>query len=392
MLTTDKSESARIESLTGLRGLAALWVLAFHAFVIAGMPTEGLVWPLREVLHSGWLGVDVFFVLSGFLLTRNLLREDARNTAVNWRVFLLARAARLLPAYYVQLGFFAALGAFVVSPLVWSPEGTGEVLAHAFLWLNAWPWVGAHVSPWWTLSVEAMFYLCMPLMWLALRRGLLAALALLAFAMLLSVLWRAGIAQSVENIEWRIGWAEHAPGRLVQFVAGAVLAVWVPSIRARLSSWPAPMGDMLWIVAAVLLCSLPWWVGKMPYTGIVDARALTWFWPSITAIPVAVLIVLLATGAASGSARLLASAPLRALGVISFGLYLWHYPIQWAMRSALGGYVPESFGFGTFLLVSALFAAAAATLSWWCVERPALGAAARLRARISAPKRSPFDV
>jgi peptidoglycan/LPS O-acetylase OafA/YrhL len=381
---------SRIDSLTGLRGLAALWVLGFHAFVIAGMPTSGSLWPLREVLHSGWLGVDVFFVLSGFLLTRNLLIEDKRDHRVSWTAFFLARAARLLPAYYAQLALLAGLGVFIASPLVWSPTGAGEVLAHGLLWLNAWPWVGAHVSPWWSLSVEAMFYVSMPMLWLALRRGPSAAFALFAAAMLLSVAWRAGLAQSVESIEWRIGWAEHAPGRLVQFSVGAMVAVWLPSLRSKLSLLPAPWGDVALILSAVLLCGLPWWMGSTPYGGVVDARPFTWFWPSLTALPAACLVVLLATDAAHGTARVLASAPLRGLGVISFGLYLWHYPIQWAMRSALGGYVPESFGLGAFLALSALFAIVAATISWWVVERPALGAASRLRVRISAPKRSPL--
>jgi peptidoglycan/LPS O-acetylase OafA/YrhL len=384
---------ARLPALTGLRGLAALWVLVFHAWALSGSAASALPAPVAALLGAGWLGVDVFFVLSGFLLARGLAAASARNDRAgpDWMGYAVMRAARILPAYYAQLAVLAmpAAALLVTSAVAWSPDTAAEVMGHLALWLNAWPWIPAHLGPWWSLSVEAGFYATLPLLWLAWgspRR----VVGLLVGAAMLAVAWRAGVQAMVPEIESRIGWAEHLPGRGVQFVAGMALA-WFVDGRATGATGTtledggprrrAAYGSAAALLAIAALVLLPQLGGARAYVGIVDARPWTWFWPLLTAVPVVVLVASLVVAPANRVARCLGAAPLRALGVVSFSLYLWHYPVQWALRAALGGYVPSSWGLAGFTLASLAISLGVAALSWWVVERPALGAARRWRGR-----------
>ena len=390
----------RLPALTGLRGLAALWVLVFHAWALSGAAAAGLPASMTALLGSGWLGVDVFFVLSGFLLARGLGDELAGGERrPDWTAFALMRVARILPAYYAQLAVFALPAAAVVltPAIAWTPASNGEALAHVLLWLNAWPWMPAHLGPWWSLPVEAGFYVVLPLLWWAWgssRRmpGLLLATAILAVA------WRFAM-HDVTAIEQRIGWSEHLPGRLVQFIVGMALA-WSMSSGAAEGrggmaqeshgAGRAPLwADALALLAFAMLVLLPQLGGDRAYVGIIDARAWTWFWPLLTAVPVAVLLMALVRAPEGGVARALGSAPLVALGTVSFGLYLWHYPVQWALRAALGGYVPPSWGLAGYIAMSLAVSLAVAALSWWAIERPVLAAARRWRERRRVKLRAP---
>lgn len=388
----------RLPALTGLRGFAALWVLVFHAWALAASASADLPAPIRAAMAAGWLGVDVFFVLSGFLLARSLAASQALSVqgGRDWAGYAVMRGARILPAYYAQLLVFAipASAALLTPAIAWSPPSGAELAAHALLWLNAWPWVPAHLGPWWSLSVEAAFYLALPLLWWAWGSSHRMVVLMLSAA-LLSVAWRFVVQGQAIGIEQRIGWAEHLPGRGVQFIAG-MAAAWLISRGGPTARWwPAAegvrgvVGAGLALLAIIALAALPQFGGERSYAGVVDARPWTWAWPLLAALPVGVLLASLVLVPGSVVARALGSAPLRALGTISFSLYLWHYPVQWALRSALGGYVPEEFGFGAFLGVGLLLSVLVATLSWWAVERPALDAArlwrARRHARLTPP-------
>jgi peptidoglycan/LPS O-acetylase OafA/YrhL len=390
----------RLPALTGLRGLAALWVLVFHAWALSGAAGAGLPAPMTALLGAGWLGVDVFFVLSGFLLARGLGDELADGEQrPDWTAFALMRVARILPAYYLQLAVFALpASAIVLTPAIaWAPASVGETLAHLGLWFNAWPWMPAHLGPWWSLPVEAGFYAALPLLWWAWGASRRMLCLLLATA-ILAVAWRFAM-HDVAGIEQRIAWSEHLPGRMVQFVAGMALAWW--TVRGEREGrcrdtrelpaeepWRLP-ADALALLAFALLVLLPQLGGDRAYVGIIDARPWTWFWPLLTAAPVAVLLLALVRGPQGRVARVLGSAPLVALGTVSFGLYLWHYPVQWALRAALGGYVPPTWGLAGYVVASLLVSLAVAALSWWAIERPVLAAARRWRERRRVKLRAP---
>jgi peptidoglycan/LPS O-acetylase OafA/YrhL len=154
---------AKLPALTGLRAVAALWVLALHFGEGVSAP-----WPraVRNVLSSGFIGVDLFFVLSGFILAWNYLREDG-TLRVSRSEFWRARAARILPVYYISLGLAlpmfllmqfrngvtpSALRSAIVTGLTSLTLTQSWVSPFSYLWNN----------PGWSLSVEVFFYLAFP--------------------------------------------------------------------------------------------------------------------------------------------------------------------------------------------------------------------------------------
>lgn len=161
-----RRRQGNLPSLTGLRAVAALWVLALHFGEAVSATWPGAV---RSVLASGFIGVDLFFVLSGFILAWNYVREDG-TLSVSRTEFWRARAARILPVYYISLALSLPLfllmqfqdgvtpstirGA-IVTGLTSLTLTQSWVSPFSYLWNN----------PGWSLSVELFFYLAFP--WLA---------------------------------------------------------------------------------------------------------------------------------------------------------------------------------------------------------------------------------
>lgn len=232
----------RIPAVDGLRGVAVLMVVLYHS----GLP----------LLKSGYLGVDVFFVISGFVITRLILRE---NEAGTWTMglFLRRRVERLLPALMVTI--FATL---IVAPFVMSEHRYDALLRSALaavFWvsnLHFWSTIEyfrppAHFEPLlhtWSLAVEEQFYLIWPLLLLAMThllgrgRGVLATLSVLILA---SVAVAAVSAEIDENA------AHYLPhGRAYQFLLGAALC-FLPTARAGAPpQWIGPVSVLALIALA----------------------------------------------------------------------------------------------------------------------------------------------
>ncbi len=217
--------------IQGLRAVAVLLVLLFH------------LWPHH--LPGGYIGVDVFFVISGFLITSLLVREVERSGRVSLRNFWARRMRRLLPAAYLVLAV-SAVGVLLLEPrLVW-PQFFREILAAGLyvvnwtLALDSVDYLQASNTPspaqhYWTLSAEEQFYVIWPLLvllglWLALRwhrsrRGtLLGVLATAVVASFVYSLWITG-----HNASWAYF---VTPARAWEFGAGALLA-FAPAARGR---------------------------------------------------------------------------------------------------------------------------------------------------------------
>ena len=304
--------------------MAVLLVVLFH------------LWPHR--LPGGYVGVDVFFVISGFLITSLLLREVDRTGSVSLSQFWARRMRRLLPAAYVVL-IVSAVGVLVFVPrLVWQQFfeeilGAGLYVENWVLAVNAVDYLAADnvASPaqhYWTLSAEEQFYLVWPLLvlagiWLARRRsrttpelsagsagGRRAVFAVLAVGVLLSLSYSLWVTATDP------AWAYFVtPARAWEFGAGALLA-FAPPVTRHLP--PAARALLGWVSLAVLLaCAL-----------VFDARTPM---PGTAAIWVvaasAALIWVEAPGLGWSSDRLLALRPAAYLGDISYAIYLWHWPL-----------------------------------------------------------------
>ncbi|MFT3805356.1 acyltransferase family protein [Arenimonas sp.] len=361
----------RWPALTGLRGLAALAVLFFHAYTLAGTPAN-LPQPFAWVTRMGWSGVDVFFTLSAFLLTVPLLeaRRETAPAGADLRSYAMRRVLRIVPAYYFQMFCLLALAWFGIrNEAAWTSPGLGELFAHSVFWLNAWPFVAPHISPWWTLPVEMGFYLLLP--WLAtlLRPGRLRWIVLL---MLASLAYRFALMHAGLSRQHEVMWVEHLPGRLHQFLLGMLAAYVLVHRREIIARWSAARADALAAMSMLLFLALPalgYFADGRAFAGAPVASPLLLCWHLFAGLLVALLILALTAGA-TWTGKALASAPMQFFGWISYSLYLWHYPVLLAVREAQGGFVAVKADFFPFLFLGLLFSVAAAGASWWMIERP----------------------
>ncbi|WP_130011815.1 acyltransferase family protein [Serinicoccus sediminis] len=337
--------------IEGLRAIAVLMVLAFHV----GLPGAG----------GGFAGVDVFFVISGYLITSQLVREARRDGRVSLPRFYARRARRLLPAATLVL-VVTTLAGWVLLPRGRHADLGTEVLAatgYVVNWLLAWREVDylaedqdpSLVQHYWSLSVEEQFYVVWPLLiiavlWLV-RRHRLRLLPTLTLALTVVV---------VASLTWSVVRTASSPGeayfatttRVWQLGVGALLVL----LTSRLERLPQTVRAVLAVagVAGIVLTLVAVDTGT-PWPG------------TAAALPTLATAAVIAAGIhPDGTAvgRALGAAPLRLVGGLSYGLYLWHWPLL----RLLAERVPES-GLGLRLGV-ALLAAVLAWLTLHLVENP----------------------
>lgn len=321
--------------LDSLRAIAVSMVLLVH------------FWLTETILGS--IGVRLFFVLSGFLITDILIRMRGGDGAFQtrpaaWWIFFVRRALRLWPAYYLLLGLALLTGI----------QNMRETAAwHLFYATNIlfvieqqfYPWIVAH---WWTLGIEQQFYLIWPfLMLLPPRRALggimWATIAATALFMTAAAQW--------SNNAW-LGML--LPGSMDALAAGGLLSL---AVRDRSS---APR--WLWILALV---SIPLIVGLL-FAGMVDWKL------SMAGLPPMMLAVALAHFGIGGlPGKLLGARPIVAMGRVSYGIYLYHLFVLYSLRRA-GQFIPALDHTGPALLaVGAPVTIVVALLSWRFLEAPA---------------------
>lgn len=347
-------------ALDGLRGLAILMVLCVHYF---RFEPDHRVWIwLTNACKSGWLGVDLFFCLSGFLITRLLLAD--REQPHRFRDFYARRALRILPAYYAFL--------LVVFFVLGHPELEGWGLPFTLFYQNVaiiqqqsfTPWRG--VDPLWSLAVEEQFYLLWPpLLYLTPARRLLP--------LCLSVIATAWATKLIcLRLDWPMTFYFLTPARMDALGGGALAAVaWQYGRDRQHPAWHAllPVLTGLLMVLAVLF---------VQNRGFGAHRPLLMLAVSTLAAPAFALLVL----AASQPQRFprlcaaLANRPLLFLGRYSYGLYLvhlaWGEGLQYRLQSAMASWLPGNWSvLGGGLAVTAL-ALTNAILMYHLLEAPIL--------------------
>jgi peptidoglycan/LPS O-acetylase OafA/YrhL len=339
--------------LEGLRGVAILLVLLCHVRI-----------PGAE---AGFVGVDVFFVLSGFLITGLLVNEHERTRRIGLGPFYARRARRILPAAVLVLA-----ATILAAPLVLSPLDLRRIaddgLAASLSLANIRYAVDAtdyfapvDTSPmlhFWSLAVEEQFYLLWPILLLTVARigRPRLAMAALATAVLAGSFLLCSVLTDTSG-----AWAYFSlPTRAWQLAAGGLLALGAPLLGRLPHAVGAAVG---WLGAALLGASL---VAIGPTTAYPGLASL---------LPTLGAVALIASGGVLGSPGwiALARAPLRWLGRISYSLYLWHWPMLILGPAALGMAVAEGEPPGGDLavrvgLVGIAVALAAAT--WALVEEP----------------------
>jgi peptidoglycan/LPS O-acetylase OafA/YrhL len=337
--------------LEGLRGVAVALVVLFHAHLLGAV--------------GGFIGVDAFYVLSGFLITGLLLRELATNGRLDLAAFYGRRARRILPAATVAIVVILVAAAFIVAPLdlpavAADATASGLFVGNVLFAFRATDYFASSTpSPflhYWSLGVEEQFYLVWPLLLLLAFRARRLGLVVLALCVL-------SFALSIVLTSAQGPWAFYGlPSRAWQLALGALLALHAPAL-ARLPSAPIAIGGWLGIVLLGVAAAV-----LDPTTGYPGFAALL---PTT-----AVALVILAGGRPGGPGRLLAARPLRLLGRISFSLYLYHWPVLVLASVVIGELTPDL----RWSLVG--LSVAAAAVSWKLVEEPFR------RARLLRPRRS----
>ncbi len=329
-MTTSSTQSVPFRpEIQGLRALAVLSVMVFH------------IWPVA--LPGGYVGVDVFFVISGYLITDLLLRELAANGRISIASFYERRIRRLLPAATLVLVVVAALS--LLLPIPRWPDTAAQIAASALYVENWWlagqavdymaqETAASPVQHFWSLSVEGQFYLVWPLVFIV------AAAVATRFRQSAQhlIVWVIGLV-TVASLAVSISYtaAEPAPAYFATFTrvwelgaGGLLAAIPLPAIGSRAAEWIRIAG------LAAIAASFALFSSDTPFPG------------SAALLPVLGTVAVMAAGT-SGSAFAmwaLGLRPVQYLGAISYSAYLWHWPLvvlaehyRWRSPSVLQGLI-----------------------------------------------------
>jgi peptidoglycan/LPS O-acetylase OafA/YrhL len=394
----EPSTRHRRPALDGLRAVAVTAVLAYH---LQGGGSAA-------VLRGGFLGVDLFFVLSGYLITGLLLDEHRRDGRIDLRAFWARRVRRLFPALVLVLLAVCAWVWWATPVETWAAR-RADVLATLFYVAN-WHFVQAGqdyfaaysgASPLrhaWSLAVEEQFYLLWPvLLWglLALGRRLRVGRRLLAGVVVAGVL--------VSAVDMAVLWTPGDPsrayygtdGRVQQLFAGALLALALRSLAgrresarsasggtaARVSGYAADLSAVLRVAGPLAAVGIVVLLATMPDTAAFYYRGGALLFSTLVVAVLAEVEV----RPEGLLARALSWRPAVALGVISYGVYLWHWPIVVAWSVPDGALAAAATQAGRVAVTLAVASTSYLLVERWVQRgRPRFAAARPRRVALSA--------
>ncbi len=356
--------------LHGFRASAALAVLLFHwgsgigffpqaraHMVITGLNTD---WDLGMLVDFGWLGVPVFFVLSGYLLASQLLKQELNQTRI--LRFWLRRGLRIYPAYWLQLLLLLMLSqVFSFMPQL---TASADIVRHVLLWVNLPPWMTTPMNAvWWTLPVELSFYLLLP--FLVLLSDRIGWLSVFIGAIVLTIGWRYSVMwlYAGENYSAHQAVLDAVPGGLSTFCSGVALAYLLASKRLPTQ----PLRYLLLTVAVVLSYLMMVWL-RSNLDSYWSGHWMLGVWNPIMALIICVLMFSLIRPLKGF--QWLSSKPMIWLGNISFGIYLWHYPLLMLLNRTILSEWKSPLLSVLALVVTLVGTLMLASISYYYVEKP----------------------
>lgn len=347
--------ASRYANVDVLRGVAALAVLVYHVIELGHWNAFPMQGPL-VAFRLGWVGVDLFFVISGFVIALGVIRLHRAHPDEFARTFWSRRLARIVPLHLLTMAVWIAWvdPAFFGGRIVSSALQLG---AHVAFVHNLRPETFSSINGInWTLAVEMQFYLAVALLvrWIDRTPGVLVFLA----CILVAWAWRgAMVLVHGHDDTWHLFMAvSQLPGQLDEFGAGILLAKLVlgdRTGRARAPLWWA-LGACVFGYAAFRL----YW----PHATYWDVPPMIVFWRSALALFLLCLVAAAVTLPQVAGRRWLR--PFAYLGEISYGIYLWQL-VAIAIAVAWAGAHPA-----WVLVVTLALTIAASALSWHTIERP----------------------
>jgi peptidoglycan/LPS O-acetylase OafA/YrhL len=369
------SSPRRVPELDGLRGLAIFSVVAFHYISQEGIPPAGTI---AHVLHRGvimgWSGVDLFFVLSGFLIGGMLM--DARNSPNYYRTFYARRIFRIIPIYYLWITAYIVLVS-LAGPKIQALSNSGAAsplgfsTASLYLFLQniqepsslglAGPWFG-HL---WSLAVEEQFYLIAPLIVRFVSPKRLPAVLTLVviLAPVLRTIMRLGLGASA----WQV--TVLMPTRADALAIGFLLAAFFRS--SAYETWPAKNLRKLYAALGVLMCgAVALWLWS-PTSGGIGMQTIGF---SVLGLLYGVILLLALSHTNGSIARLMRIGWLRELGRVSYCVYIIHLVVNVGCHAVLLHKAARisTTGGALVTLLAAAVTYVAARLSWTLIESPLL--------------------
>lgn len=307
----------KVLGLNGLRGIAVLAVVIYHFF--------------EDALPGGFMGVDMFFVLSGFLITALLVREHAATGRVSLKNFWIRRLRRIVPAAVSVVLIVTAVVGLIGGDIA---VGLPAQFFSSLFFVNNWMQIAQSQSyfanadlrvfaHYWSLAVEEQFYIIFPLLFVALRRWMLAATSLGVFA---SAAWMWALYKpDVDPSRVYFGTDTHAFGLLI----GATLALLCTSkIPTAPDSWPRRLGNA---ASGVVFFGATAGLFAMLFL-VADTEPFTYRGGMVLASALFAIMIWVALSEAPSITWFTQWAPLRWFGDRSFSLYLWHWPVIVILR------------------------------------------------------------
>ncbi len=348
-----------VAGFNGLRGIAVLIVFVAHMDVILPIPT-------LLVIPGATVSLDSFFVLSGFLITALLLREQARFGRIGTWPFWRRRILRLLPALYVVV---LANALFVYATHQWLHTEWPSIFSVVFYYSNYYsataagplaPKLAPGFQHLWSLSFEEQFYLVWPLITIAVLtiRMRLRTVVIVLLSMIVIIAVHRYVLYENEHHWWSIFYRTDT--RADSILWGALLAhVWIrgkePKRGVRIAGW---------VALAFLIACLPFATQEGPFV----------YWGGFLAIDFACAVLILAILEGGWRARrFFEIKPLVALGLVSYAFYLWHLPVFFAIR-----YFDPHWSNVLRVVVAVVVTLSLTTLSWFLLEQPLMNWSHRL--------------
>ena len=372
--------TAHIPGLDGLRALACLAVFGVHWQQFTGWAGAWGPFDLKRLLENGNTGVSLFFTLSAFLLSIRFWTGSWGRPGEPWvRRYVLSRATRILPAYYT-----CVLALVVLTGPLTSPRGLADAGLHFAFVHNFWERSFYSLSPpFWTIAVQVQSYVLMPILLLLVLRstgrfatrawvlgGLTVASYLVHWA---SLALGPGGAAGNGMTAWAAGRPTvathsvlaHAPHFLLGLLAGLVYVRRVAGGGAAAGTgMRLAVGELsVWLAALVILVILA--------TPLDDWFSIPYGRYNLPVVPLLITWIILEAPRTRLARWVLDAAPLRLLGVISYGVYVYHYPGMQAVQKAMeAAGLPVGHHWAVFAAASLALAIIVSALSFRLLEAP----------------------